>query len=241
MSDPTDPVIVAIDGTSASGKSTVSRLVARALGFLHVDTGSMYRAYTWKVLQAGIDPHDAAAVAALRDHFRYDCDFVEDAPGPRRLRNRLDGEDPGLAIRKSEVEQAVSAVSANPDVRTFLVAKQRDLVRFGNLVVEGRDIGTVVFPETPHKFYLDADASVRAQRRSTDPSQLAANAAKGGAASAPVQDVGKAIAERDRLDSSRKVAPLKMAGDAVYIDTTPYDAQGVADLILKRIREKRPA
>jgi cytidylate kinase len=238
MSQPKDSVVIAIDGTSACGKSTVSRIVARELGYYHVDTGSMYRAYAWKVLKEGIDPTNTAAVVALRDRLKYDCDFVEDEKGTRCLRNRLDGEDPGVAIRKAEVEKAVSPVSAIPEVRTFLVDKQRSLARNGNLVMEGRDIGTVVFPDTPFKFYLDADPSVRAQRRLADPSRLAADARSSEPHPSQVREIGNAIVERDRLDSSRAVAPLKMAEDAVHIDTSAYNAQEVAELVLKHIRKR---
>ncbi|MDD2709049.1 MAG: (d)CMP kinase [Verrucomicrobiae bacterium] len=236
--EPSPPVIIAIDGTSGSGKSTVARLLAKLLDYGHVDTGSMYRAITWRVLKEGIDPKDTPQVVTLLKRLRYECEFARDEQGIRRLRNLLDGNDPGLAIRAAEVEKAVSAVSAIPEIRHFLVGKQRELVRFGNLVVEGRDIGTVVFPNTPHKFYLDADPAVRASRRAADPSQIAANAQAKNGAPMQLQDVSRAIAERDKLDSTRAVAPLKMAGDATRVDTSAHDAQGVAELILREIRNR---
>lgn len=221
------PAIIAIDGPSASGKSTVSRMVADSLGYCHVDTGSMYRAFTWKVLQEKVDPHDLSAVLDLMKKTRYECDFVEDSAGPLRLRNRLDGMDPGSAIRAPQVETAVSAIAAIPQVREWLVGKQRELAGFGDLVMEGRDIGTVVFPKTPHKFYLDADPGVRAQRRANELDSKPQT---------PV--VGRAMEERDRLDSTRAVAPLKVAEDALRIDTSNMDAQGVVDLILKQLRSR---
>ncbi len=217
-------IIIAIDGPSASGKSTVSRLVADALGYLHVDTGSMYRAFTWKVLQERVDPRNASAVLDLMRRVKYECDFVDDPNGPSHLCNRFEGTDPGPAIRGSTVESVVSLIAAMPEVRAWLVQKQRALTRFGNLVVEGRDIGTIVFPDTPYKFYLDADPEVRARRRAVDLANLSP------------QKVGQAMGERDRQDSTRAVAPLKIAKDAMRIDTSAPDAQVVADLILKHIR-----
>ena len=223
-------IVIAIDGPSASGKSSVARLVAEALGFLHVDTGSMYRTLTWKILKEGCDIGDTSKILHLIKGLCYECDFIESERGPPQLRNRMDGVDPGSAIRTSQVEEFVSKIAAIPQVRQWLVQKQRELTRFGNLVVEGRDIGTVVFPETPFKFYLDADPQVRAQRRATD--QITAGVKP------PVKIVGQAIAERDRRDSTRTVAPLKTADDATRIDTSAYQAQDVADLILKYIRSK---
>ncbi|MBI4027342.1 MAG: (d)CMP kinase [Verrucomicrobia bacterium] len=223
-------IVIAIDGPSASGKSTVSRLVAEALNFYHVDTGSMYRAFTWKVLKEATDARCSAAVLDLMRRVQYECDFVAGDDGPTRLRNRLDGEDPGADLRSPRVEESVSVVAAIPQVREWLVEKQRQLARLGDLVVEGRDIGTVVFPDTPYKFYLDADPDVRARRRAAD------QAVAGGRAE--IGEVGQAIAERDRMDSTRSVAPLKIAEDAVRLDTSTQDARHVADVVLKHIRSR---
>lgn len=219
------PVIVAIDGPAASGKSTISRLVAEALGFYHVDTGSMYRALAWKALEEGIDPKKSDDVIALLQRVRFECDFHQDDSGIFCLRNRLDGHDPGNAIRAPRIEAAVSLVAAIPEVRAAMVQKQRALISQGDLVMEGRDIGSVVFPETPFKFYLDADAKVRAERRAVDQS------AKGKEIS-----VEQALIERDHLDRTRKVAPLKMADDAIRVDTSHLDVRGTADIVLKHIR-----
>jgi len=227
----TDPVVIAIDGPSASGKSSVSRLVAEALNFRHVDTGSMYRAFTWKVLEAGIDPANKEQILDLMKKGRFECDFIEGGHG-LRLRTRLDGIDPGEAIRSPKIEQYVSQVSAIPEVRAWLVQKQRDLADLGDLVVEGRDIGTVVFPKTPFKFYLDADPKVRAQRRARD--QTAAGFSSGAA----VESVQNAIAERDRKDSTRTTSPLKVADDAIRIDTSLHTPQDSADVVLKHIRSR---
>ena len=224
-------IVIAIDGPSASGKSTVSRLVAEALNFFHADTGSMYRSLTWKVLEKGLDPRDTRLVLELLKHLQYHCDFVEQEKGPPRLRNRLDGVDPGPAIRTPRVEEQVSVIAAIPQVRQWMVRKQRQLAFFGNLVMEGRDIGTVVFPDTPFKFYLDAAPEVRARRRAID---------QGVSGVWPeLKEVGQAMAKRDQHDSTRAVAPLKVAKDAARIDTSTCDARGVADLVLKSVRVKR--
>ena len=225
--------IIAIDGPSASGKSTVSKRVADVLGYLHADTGSMYRAFTWKVLEAKMDPSDSSAVIALMERIRYECDFIETSGGPRQLRNRLDGVDPGQAIRTPLVEKYVSTLAAIPQVRDWLVQKQRKLADLGDLVIEGRDIGTVVFPETPFKFYLDADPKIRARRRAVDQNSLGVKT--------EVKTVGQAIAERDQKDRSRSVAPLKVAADAIWIDTSEHDVETTADIVLKHIRSKHLA
>ena len=229
-----DPIVIAIDGPSASGKSTVSQQIAYSLGYHHMDTGSMYRALTWKVLEEGIDPHDHAAVLQLMKRIRYECDFVEHSQGPVRLRNRIDGIDPGDALRTPQVEAAVSLVAAIPEVREWMVQKQRQLAELGNVVIEGRDIGTVVFPNTPFKFYLEADPEVRARRRAAD--QAAA-----GIQGAKVQVVSDAMSQRDHKDSTRKVAPLKVAEDAVRLDTSYLSVQESADIILKHLRSRHLA
>ncbi len=223
-------IIIAIDGPSASGKSTISKLIAEALNYFYVDTGSMYRGLAWKALKDGIDPHQLQAVVSWLKSIEFECDFVESENGLFQLRNQLDGMNPGLAIRSSRVEEWVSIISAIPQVREFLVQKQRDLRRYGNLVVEGRDIGTIIFPETPFKFYLDADPEVRARRRAADQKALGETV--------PLQQVGQALAERDFKDSTRTVAPLKIAEDAIQIDTSSGNPQDNADLILKYIRSR---
>jgi cytidylate kinase len=225
-----DCTIIAIDGPSASGKSSVSKQIANVLGYHHADTGSMYRIFTWKVLQEGISPTDSAAVITLMKRVRYQCDFEETPDGLCRLRNRIDDIDPGNAIRTPEVEKHVSAVAAIPEVRDWLVQKQRDLAKLGDLVIEGRDIGTVVFPETEFKFYFDASPEVRARRRAADQKALGSQV--------QVKNVGDAMTERDRQDSTRSVAPLKVADDAIRIDTSDHTVQDTADVVLKYIRSK---
>ncbi len=228
-------VVIAIDGPSASGKSSVSRLVAEALGFRHVDTGSMYRAFTWKVLEEGVDPANRDQILALMRKVRLDCDFVEGERGGLRLRTRLDGVDPGMALRSPQIEQFVSQVAAIPEVRTWLVQVQQNLVQHGDLVVEGRDIGTAVFPDTKFKFYVDADPEVRARRRAKDQKEA------GFAKDRPLETVQTAIAERDRKDSTRAASPLKVADDALRIDTSHHTPQDTVDVILKHIRTRHLA
>ena len=155
--------VIAIDGPSASGKSSVSRMVAKALGYNYVDSGAMYRAVTWKVIEEGLDVTDTEQVLALIHRMKIHFEIVDGA-----ARMFVGGVDPGNAVREPRVAEKVSIIAAIPEVRQLLVAQQRSLTKFGSLVMEGRDIGSVVFPDTPHKFYLDADPAVRAQRRTKD-------------------------------------------------------------------------
>ena len=222
--------VVAIDGPVAVGKSSVARRVAAALGIRHINTGAMYRAVTWKMLDDGVDPADTDGVVHRLKTLRMELDFVSEESGPSALRIRLDDQDPGRKIREAQVERAVSAVAAIPQVRAWCVARQRALASRGDLVMEGRDIGTVVFPETPYKFFLDASPEVRAQRRAAERTAAGENAA--------VAAVAKDMTERDRLDCSRKVAPLRVADDAIRLDTSRVNARGVADLIIRHLRSR---
>ena len=159
----TKNIVIAIDGTSASGKSTNSKLVATALGFLYVDTGAMYRTLAWHCLAKHVDVNDAKAVAALCRHWKTSLECVE-----RQVRFLVDGYYPEKEIRTAAVSEAVSHVAAVPKVREWMKQKQRECLKFGNLVMEGRDIGTNVFPETDFKFYLDATLDERAKRRAAE-------------------------------------------------------------------------
>lgn len=207
--------VVALDGPSGTGKSTVARLLARRLGARYLDTGAMYRAATVAVLRAGADPDDARAVA--RVVAASDIDIATD-PGHPAI--RLNGQPVDADIRSAPVTAAVSAVSAVPDVRTHLVARQRALIGPGGIVVEGRDIGTVVWPSAQPKVYLTASAVVRAQRRA------------GELGGADIAAVGADIARRDGLDSSRATSPLTKADDAVELDTSELDVDQVVDRLL---------
>ncbi len=218
------PIVIAVDGPSGSGKSTASRNTAKALGFLHVDTGAMYRTVTWAVLNHGIAPDNKAAILALLGRMKVEMRVKE-----RSVQWVVDGYCPEQEIRSPKTEAAVSAVSAIPEVRTWCVERQRETVRLGNVVMEGRDIGTVVFPQTPYKFYLTASAEARAQRRQRDLAALQH--------SQSVDQVAQNLIERDRKDSSRAHSPLKMAEGARLIDTSNNTVEQTAGAILASLRE----
>ena len=218
------PKVIALDGPSGSGKSTVARSVARSLGWRYVDTGATYRAATLAVLRAGTPLDDADAIAGVvRDA------VVDLSTDPASSGVRLDGEDVSALVRGPEVTAAVSAVSAVPTVRTQLVELQRRLAGQEGAVLEGRDIGTAVFPDAPVKVFLDASAEVRASRRAGD--------TDAGVVDATVDAVAADLARRDRLDSSRATSPLKAADDAVHLDSSALDAQEVVDRVLALVRE----
>ncbi len=208
--------VVAVDGPSGSGKSTVSRRLAAALGARYLDTGAMYRAVTWAVLRAGVDPHDAARVAAVADRVRLTVGTDPAAP-----HINVDGVSVDAPIRGVDVTAAVSAVAAVPAVRTRLVALQREIIAAADrIVVEGRDIGTVVAPDADLKVFLTASVDERARRRS-------------GETNADVDSTAADLTRRDRLDSGRAVDPLRRAADAVELDTTRL---GIDDVVA-RLRE----
>lgn len=216
-------VIVAIDGPSASGKSTVSKRVAQELEFTYVDSGSLYRGMTWKALRSGVDVRQPLAVVELMNRMKLEF-FVDH----RVVYFTVDGEDPGQQLRSEPVRESVSDVAAIPEVRTFMVNHLRDMAQFGEIVMEGRDIGTVVFPTTPFKFYLDASPEVRAQRRFNE--------------LAPVEgtkDVGvvmNSLARRDQKDSTRPTAPLQIALGARVIDSTAMTIDEVVASIVADVR-----
>jgi cytidylate kinase len=207
-------IVVAVDGTSGSGKSSTSRGVADRLGLRYLDTGAMYRAMTWWMLRHGVDVHDPAAVAARCDEPRIESGL--DPLGPTIT---VDGEDVATAIRQPDVNAAVSPVSAVPEVRARMVAMQRAAIEEATydagIVVEGRDIGSVVWPEALVKVYLSADASARATRRAAE---------EGGS---DVSATEESLRARDEIDSGRAVSPLVVAEGAVHIDTTAYSLEDV--------------
>ncbi len=211
------PIVIAIDGTSASGKSTNAKLVAKALGFAYVDTGAMYRTLAWHCLRQGVDVDDARAVAgALRRwKARLDC-----ADGHVRL--LVDGYYPAKEIRTAETSAAVPHVAAIPKVRAWMVKTQRACAQFGNLVMEGRDIGTNVFPETDFKFYLDAALAERTRRRQAD-------------------GVQEDLAKRDKRDSERKTAPLMVPLGAVIVNNSGQTPQQTSEFILAEVRRRLAA
>ncbi|MFI6531499.1 (d)CMP kinase [Nonomuraea sp. NPDC050547] len=208
-------LVVAMDGPSGSGKSSVSRGVARVLRLRYLDTGAMYRAMTWWMLEQGVDVADPAAVAAR-------CGEPEIVTGtdPDGPTIHVGATDVAGPIRTGEVTGSVSAVAAVPEVRTRLVALQREIIGAGGIVVEGRDIGTVVWPEAAVKIYLTASAEARALRRTAELSGTTVEAQQA------------AMARRDTLDSTRKADPLSMADGAIELDTTPLTLQEVIDAVL---------
>lgn len=217
-------LVVAIDGTSGSGKSSTSRGAADRLGLRYLDTGAMFRAMTWWMLRAGVDVHDPAAVAARCGEPR-----IESGTDPLAPTIAVDGEDVAVAIRADDVNAAVSPVSAVPEVRARLLELQRAVIAEesarGGIVVEGRDIGSVVAPDAPVKIYLSADPGARAARRAAE---------QGGADLAATQ---ASLLARDKIDSGRATAPLTMADGAVHIDTTPYSLDEVIGLVVSLVEE----
>lgn len=220
--------VIAVDGPSASGKSTVARRVAAALGFRHVDSGALYRAVTWHVLEAGLSPEDAGGIVALLKKLA-----VELEPEPGGVRFRLAGRAPGDEIRSPRVASAVSAVAAIPAVRQWVNRALRRTPELGGVVMDGRDIGSVVFPAARHKFYLDASPEIRAKRR------FAERAGEGAGAGLP--EVLAAIRRRDALDSGRKEAPLSVPPGAWVIDTGNLTPDEAVRAVLDRIHAKKEA
>ena len=218
-------VVVAMDGTSGSGKSSTARGVARRLGLRYLDTGAMYRAMTWWMLQHDVDVDDAAAVAA-----HVNEPVLESGTDPAHPTITLDGLDVAGPIRTPEVTAAVSAVSAVPEVRARLVLEQRAIIGDGDIVVEGRDIGSVVAPNAPVKLYLTADPDARAERR-------AAELAK----DTSVEDTHLDLLRRDKADSGRAASPLTRAADAHHIDTTAYTLDEVVEQVVLLVEQARKA
>lgn len=220
--------VVAIDGPSGTGKSTVSRRLAAALGARYLDTGAMYRAVTWAVLAAGIDPSDAAAVAEISGKITLDSGTDPSAP-----HISVDGRPVDVEIRGPEVTKAVSAVAAVPDVRRRLVARQREVIAAADrIVVEGRDIGTTVAPAADLKVYLTASEAERARRRGTE---MAGGTATTADALAIIQ---ADLARRDTFDSTRTASPLRRADDAVEVDTTGLDIDAVVARLVELLPEQ---
>ncbi len=219
-------IIIAIDGPAASGKSTTARLVAEQLGFLYVDTGAMYRAVALKVLERGYDLDAAESISQLVE--TTEVRLVRSKEG---LRVFLDGRDVTEKIRKPEVSDAASAVSAIPKVREVLVREQRKMGESGGIVVDGRDIGTVVFPDADLKIYMVADVEERAKRRQRELLQ------KGGGRAPDLNVLMQDIQERDKRDSSRALSPMKKAVNAIELDTTNLTIEGQVEFVLREARK----
>lgn len=203
--------VIAIDGPAASGKSTVARRLARRLGYVYVNTGAMYRAVTWLALRHGVAPTDAVAVAALLEAAPFECGVADN-----ESTLLVESVDPAPHLNDADVAANVSAIAAIPAVRAALVAKQRLFGETHDLVMEGRDIGTVVFPGTPYKAYIDASEEVRARRRAA-------------------QGICDDLAARDKKDSSRAAAPLKIAEGAQIIDSTELTIDETVDEVIRRL------
>jgi cytidylate kinase len=208
------PIVIAIDGTSASGKSTNSKLVARALGFVHVDTGAMYRTLAWYCLKQKVDVNNARAVAALCRKWKTSLESVDG-----HVQLQVDGHYPAKEIRGAEVSAAVSHIAAIPKVRDWMKKTQRDCLQFGNLVMEGRDIGTNVFPETDYKYYLDAHIEERSRRRAAEGLQ-------------------ENLAARDQRDSQRAAAPLMIALGAKVINNSQLTSDQTSSLIIADVKKR---
>lgn len=206
--------VVAIDGPAASGKSSVARELAGRIGFDYVNSGAMYRAVTWYLLEERVVPDDLAAITSLLETRRIACTL--ECAGSRVL---INGVDPAKHLNASRVNEAVSVVSSIPRVREILVNEMRAYAREHDVVMEGRDIGSVVFPETPYKFYIDASPEVRLRRREA-------------------QGMRDPIAARDRADSSRRTAPLIIAPDALVIDSSELTIEEVVGEIISRLKTK---
>lgn len=228
MSNNTAKLIVAIDGPSASGKSTVSREAARKLNIMYVDSGALYRGMTWKAVREGVDVKDAEAVIELMNRSRWDF-FVEDLV----LKFTIDDVDPTDHLRSEPVRERVADIAVIPEVRVFMVERLRDTAQFGDLAMEGRDIGSVVFPDAPFKYYLDADPEERARRRHKE---LLETEGKG-----DVNQVLSSLTRRDTIDSTRKTAPLQIPLGAKVINTTGMTIDEVVDQIVREVNVGRVA
>jgi cytidylate kinase len=206
--------VIAIDGPAASGKSSAAKKLARRLGFSYVNSGAMYRAITWELLRQLIDPARTESVEAALHRMSFDCGFTENGESFIRINSQI----PDIQLRDIEVNQNVSPVSAIPAVRELISTRLHNLAEGRNVVMEGRDIGTAVFPETPHKFYLDASPEIRRRRRAA-------------------QGQNDSIEHRDKIDSTRRAAPLAIAADAHVLDTSHLTLEGVVENLVEVLRK----
>jgi len=216
-------MIIAIDGPAGAGKSTVARIIAKELGFLYIDTGAMYRALTLKALERKIDVNDTAALIEMARS--TNMDLINNPYSSLKI--LLDGRDVSGAIRQPSITRLVSDIAKIKGIREVMLELQRRLGRIRDSVLDGRDIGTVVFPGADKKFYIDAEFRERVRRRYKELRELGQDVT--------LEDIEKDLRNRDNIDSTRKFAPLKKALDAVYIDTTDMTIEEVVNIVLKNI------
>ena len=215
--------VIAVDGPSGAGKSSVSRIVGEKLGYLHVDSGALYRIMTWQCLEEKVDTSDPAAIAAFAANVAIEC-----RPEDGRIAYYVKGEQPGNRIRTPEINAHASQVATVKEGRDRITALLRDMTRYGNLVVEGRDITTAVFPDSPARFYLTASAEARARRRQKEEVEK-------GIANQSAEDVKKSLLARDAIDSTRKYAPLKKADGALEIDSSDLTLEQVVETVMNAL------
>ncbi len=215
-------MIIAIDGPAGSGKSTVARLIAKRLNFKYIETGSMYRAVAWKVQQLGIDPQDEEKIAEVARTIA-----IEFQPGPDRQKVMVDGQDLTPVLQTETIGRLAAIVAANKAVREVMVAQQQNMGRNGNVVMDGRDIGTVVFPDAKKKFFLVADQKERAHRRYEE--------IKSKQPEITFEKILEQLQQRDFEDENRKVSPLIPAADSIRLDTTGMNIEGVVAQMIEEI------
>lgn len=218
--------VIAVDGPSGAGKSSVSRIVGKRLGFLHVDSGALYRIMTWQALAKGVDTSDPDSVAAFAPTVDIECRSEDGA-----IRYYVGGEAPGDRIRTPEINAHASQVATVKAVRDRITDLLRGMTRYGDLVVEGRDITTAVFPDSPARFYLTASAEARAKRRQKEEVEK-------GIANESAESVKASLLARDAIDSTRKYAPLKKADGAVEIDSSNLTLEQVVEAVLSALPQE---
>ena len=215
--------VIAVDGPSGAGKSSVSRIVGERLGFLHVDSGALYRIMTWQCLEAKVDTTDPAAIAAFAQQVEIEC-----RPEAGRIAYYVKGEEPGNRIRTPEINAHASQVATVKEVRDRVTAILRGMTQYGDLVIEGRDITTAVFPDTPARFYLTASAEARARRRQKEEVEK-------GIANQSAEEVKKSLLARDAIDSTRQYAPLKKADGVLEIDSSDLTLEQVVETVMNAL------
>lgn len=215
--------VIAVDGPSGAGKSSVSRIVGERLGFLHVDSGALYRIMTWQCLEEKVDTTDPVAIAAFAQQVEIEC-----RPEAGRIAYYVKGEEPGNRIRTPEINAHASQVATVKEVRDRVTAILRGMTQYGDLVIEGRDITTAVFPDTPARFYLTASAEARARRRQKEEVEK-------GIANQSAEEVKKSLLSRDAIDSTRQYAPLKKADGAIEIDSSDLTLEQVVETVMNAL------